>query len=129
VNDAFEGAYDGESSIIVDHEALLEYDPDVIVFNFGITYRDFQGENYIQQQRELLNDHPVASEVTAVENDDLYVGGTPYQGPIINMFQTEMAAKQLYPDKFGSYPGYGELSEDEQLFDRQRLADIINGDI
>jgi len=129
VNDAFEGAYDGQSSVNVDHEALLEYDPDVIIFNFGITYRDFQGENYIQQQRELLNDHPVASEVTAVKNDDLYVGGTPYQGPIINMFQTEMAAKQLYPDEFGSYPGYGELSEDERLFDRQRLADIVNGDI
>jgi ABC-type Fe3+-hydroxamate transport system substrate-binding protein len=128
VNDAFEGAYDGESSIIVDHEALLEYDPDVVIFNFGITYRDFQGENYVQQQRELLYDHPVASEVTAVENDDLYVGGTPYQGPIINMFQTEMAAKQLYPDEFGPYPGYGELSEDERLFDRRRLADVINGD-
>jgi ABC-type Fe3+-hydroxamate transport system substrate-binding protein len=128
VNDAFEGAYGGQSSVKVDHEGLLEYDPDVIIFNFGITYRDFQGENYIQQQRELLSDHPVASEVTAVTNDDLYVGGTPYQGPIINLFQTEMAAKQLYPDEFGAYPGYGELSEDEQLFDRQRLADIINGE-
>jgi iron complex transport system substrate-binding protein len=129
VNDAFEGAYDGQSAVTVDHEALLEYDPDVIIFNFGITYRDFQGENYIKQQRELLSDHPVGSEVTAVKNDDLYVGGTPYQGPIINMFQTEMTAKQLYPDEFGQYPGYGELSEDEQLFDRQRLADIINGEI
>jgi len=129
VNDAFDGAYAGQSSVKVDHEGLLEYDPDVIIFNFGITYRDFQGENYIRQQRELLSNHPVASEVTAVQNDDLYVGGTPYQGPIINLFQTEMAAKQLYPDEFGTYPGYGELSEDEQLFDRQRLADIVNGDL
>ena len=129
VVDAFEGAYDGQSSVKVGFEGLLEYDPDVIIFNFGITYRDFQGENLIEKQRELLNDHPVGSEVTAVKNDDLYVGGTPYQGPIINMFQTEMAAKQLYPDEFGSYPGYGQLPESEQLFDRQRLADIINGDI
>ncbi|QLH77220.1 ABC transporter substrate-binding protein [Halosimplex rubrum] len=129
VVDAFEGAYDGQSSVIVDYEGLLEYDPDVIIFNFGVTYRDFQGENYIQQQREVLSDHPVGSQVTAVENGDLYVGGTPYQGPIINMFQTEMAAKQLYPDEFGTYPGYGELSESEQLFDRGRLADIVNGDI
>jgi ABC-type Fe3+-hydroxamate transport system substrate-binding protein len=128
VVDAFAGAYAGESAITVDYEALLEYDPDVIIFNFGITYRDFQGENYIQQQRELLEDHPVGNEVTAVQNGDLYVGGTPYQGPIINMFQTEMAAKQLYPDEFGSYPGYGQLSKSEQLFDRQRLADIVNGD-
>ena len=129
VVDAFEGAYDGQSSVKVGFEGLLEYDPDVIIFNFGITYRDFQGENLIEKQRELLNDHPVGSEVTAVKNDDLYVGGTPYQGPIINMFQTEMAAKQLYPDEFGSYPGYGQLPESEQLFDRQRLADIINGDL
>jgi ABC-type Fe3+-hydroxamate transport system substrate-binding protein len=129
VVDAFEGAYSGQSAITVDYEGLLEYDPDVIIFNFGITYRDFQEQNYIQQQRELLTDHSVGSEVTAVQNDDLYVGGTPYQGPIINLFQTEMAAKQLYPDEFGPYPGYGQLSEDERLFDRQRLADIINGDI
>jgi hypothetical protein len=45
------------------------------------------------------------------------------------MFQTEMAAKQLYPDEFGSYPGYGELSEGEQLFDRRRLADVVSGDL
>ena len=129
VVDAFEGAYGNQSAVTVDHEGLLEYNPDVIIFNFGITYRDFEGENLIQQQRDLLRDHPVGSEVTAVKNDDLYIGGTPYQGPIINMFQTEMAAKQLYPDEFGSYPGYGELSTSEQLFDRQRLADIVNGDI
>jgi iron complex transport system substrate-binding protein len=128
VVDAFEGAYGGQSSIKMGYEGLLEYDPDVIIFNFGITYRDFQGTNYIQKQRELLKEHPVASKVTAVKNDEMYVGGTPYQGPIINLFQTEMAAKQLYPDEFGTYPGYGELLEDEQLFDRQRLADIINGD-
>ncbi|MFC7072842.1 ABC transporter substrate-binding protein [Halovenus rubra] len=127
VVDAFEGAYSGQSSIKVDFEGMLEYNPDVIIFNFGITYRDFQGTNLIQKQQELLQNHPVGKEVTAVKNDELYVGGTPYQGPIINMFQTEMAAKQLYPDEFGSYPGYGEISESEQLFDRQRLSDIING--
>ncbi|MFC7057206.1 ABC transporter substrate-binding protein [Halovenus salina] len=129
VTDAFEGAYSGQTSVKMGYEGLLEYDPDVIIFNFGITYRDFQGKNLIQQQRELLQDHPVGSQLTAVKNDDLYLGGTPYQGPIINLFQTEMAAKQLYPDEFGSYPGYGEIPEDEQLFDRGRLADIINGNI
>jgi ABC-type Fe3+-hydroxamate transport system substrate-binding protein len=128
VVDAFEGAYDGESAVTVDYEGLLEYDPDVIIFNFGITYRDFEGENYIQQQRDLLADDPVGSQISAVQTDDLYVGGTPYQGPIINMFQTEMAAKQLYPSDFGAYPGYGALSESEQLFDREALAAIINGE-
>lgn len=128
VVDAFAGAYKGQSSVTVDYEGLLEYDPDVIVFNFGITYRDFQGKNLIKRQRELLEDHPIGSELTAVKNSDLYVGGTPYQGPIINMFQTEMTAKQLYPDEFGAYPGYGKLSKSEQLFDRKRLAGIITGD-
>jgi iron complex transport system substrate-binding protein len=46
------------------------------------------------------------------------------------MFQTEMVAKQVYPDIFGEFPGLGEpVPESEQLFDRQRVADIINGDI
>jgi ABC-type Fe3+-hydroxamate transport system substrate-binding protein len=129
VADAFEGVYDGKSGVFVDYEGLLEFDPDVIIFHFGLSFLDFRGTNFIQQQRELLNDHPVGSQLTAVQNDDMYVGGTPYQGPIINMFQTEMAAKQLYPDEFGPYPGLGELSEDEQLFSRQRLSDIVNGDI
>jgi hypothetical protein len=45
-----------------------------------------------------------------------------------------MTAKQLYPDVFGEWPGdgnedsYPEISTDEQLFDRQRVADIINSD-
>jgi ABC-type Fe3+-hydroxamate transport system substrate-binding protein len=125
VVDAFEGEYGGSSSVTVGYEGLLEMDPDVIIFNFGITYRDFQGTNFIEQQRETLADHPVGRKVTAVQNDALYAGGTPYQGPIINLFQTEMAAKQLYPEEFGQYPGYGQLSESDQLFDRQRLAEII----
>jgi ABC-type Fe3+-hydroxamate transport system substrate-binding protein len=129
VVDAFEGAYGGNSGIFVDYEGLLEYDPDAIIFHFGITFQEFKGENLIQQQRELLNDDPIGSQLSAVQNDNLYVGGTPYQGPIINMFQTEMAAKQLYPEEFGSYPGFGEIPTDEQLFDRQRLSDIVTGDI
>jgi hypothetical protein len=47
----------------------------------------------------VLAGHPVRSKVTAVQNDDRYLGGTPYQGPIINLLQTEMAAKQLYPEE------------------------------
>lgn len=129
VVDAFDGVYGGKSGVFVDYEGLLEYDPDVIIFHMGVSFLNFRGTNFIQQQRELLNDHPVGSQLTAVQNNNLYVGGTPYQGPIINMFQTEMAAKQLYPEEYGSYPGFGELSEEEHLFDRQRLSDIVNGDI
>jgi iron complex transport system substrate-binding protein len=40
-----------------------------------------------------------------------------YQGPIIHLFQLEQAAQDLYPEEFGG----------EQLFDRQRVADIVTG--
>jgi iron complex transport system substrate-binding protein len=41
-----------------------------------------------------------------------------------------MFVKQLYPDAFGEWPGIGEpIPKDEQLFDRQRVRDIIEGDI
>jgi hypothetical protein len=53
----------------------------------------------------------------------------------MNLFQLEMTAKQLYPEQFGEWPGYvdGEdypdVPAEEQLFDRQRVSDAINGDI
>jgi hypothetical protein len=46
-----------------------------------------------------------------------------------------MTAKQLFPDHFGEWPGYEngepypEIPEDQQLFDRQRVADAINGNL
>jgi iron complex transport system substrate-binding protein len=43
-----------------------------------------------------------------------------------------VVAKQLYPDIFGEWPGFNDdgtydIPEEEQLFDRQRVADIANG--
>lgn len=66
-----------------------------------------------------MEEHPVESELTAVQEGRIYPGGTAEQGPIYNLFQTELAAQQLYPD---TYDG-------EELFDRERVADIINGEI
>ncbi|ELZ11665.1 hypothetical protein C479_06407 [Halovivax asiaticus JCM 14624] len=135
VRDAFAGIYDGRSSVTVDYETLLEYDPDVIIFHLGVVHRDLGGANLVRPTIDLLADHPVARKVTAVEDDALYVGGTPYQGPISNLFQSEMTAKQLYPDIFGEWPGftdgepYPEIPEDERLFDRQRLVDIVEGGV
>ena len=135
VVDAFAGEYGGQSSIDTDYEALLDADPDVIVFHFGVNYRDWNGEDALRETVEGLRDSSVGQELTAVQAGNLYVGGSAYQGPIINLFQTEMLGKQLYPEQFGEWNGdvaSGELPEipaEEQLFDRQRLADIINGDI
>jgi ABC-type Fe3+-hydroxamate transport system substrate-binding protein len=109
----------------VDFEAMLEYDPDVLLLHFAI----LGPETYRSAVDKLKND-PVASELSAVQNDRVYPGSHICWGPVSYMFQTEMVAKQVYPDIFGEFPGLGEpVPESEQLFDRQRVADIINGDI
>ena len=62
----------------------------------------------------------MASDLTAVQNGDVYPAGGMYQGPIINLSKTERAAKQLFPEAF---------DRDEQLYDRERLAEIRNGNV
>ncbi|WP_436936063.1 ABC transporter substrate-binding protein [Halovenus marina] len=124
-------AFDGEvpTNTVVDFETLLEADPDVILFLGG-----FEPGTDLGKRREAFRSDPVASKITAVQNDQMYPQGARYQGPILNLFQLEMTAKQLYPDQFGEWPSYEsgpypEIPEDEQLFDRQRVADAINGEI
>jgi len=124
--DAFEGAIETNST--VDFEVLLEADPEVIFFLGGL-----EPGTSLPKRRDAFNSDPAAAEITAVQNDRLYAQGARYQGPILNLFQLEMTAKQLYPEQFGQWPTYEEgpypeIPADEQLFDRQRVADIINGD-
>ena len=136
VVDAFEGKYSDEGghyALKTDFEGLLEVDPDVIVFSEAVNA--LGGQNVYgnatayEQTLEVLRTDEVGKQVSAVQNDRLYPGGTGSQGPIINLFQTEMLAKQLYPGEFGEWRGFGETPEDERLFDRQRVADIVNGDL
>ncbi|WP_440765140.1 ABC transporter substrate-binding protein [Natronorubrum sp. DTA7] len=98
----------------IDYETLLEIDPDALAIRLQgeITPAYFDDEIVSHLQH-----HDVASELQAVQNDRVIYGGVTYQGPIIHLFQLERAAQELYPDAFG----------DEQLFDRQRVADIVNG--
>ena len=114
----------------VDMEALLEADPDAILalwtvtdtFDFGTLKRN-------------LEDDPVGSELSAVQNDRVYPQGTRWQGPLMNLFQLEMTAKQLYPEQFGAWPAYENgdtypaFGSEEQLFDHQRVADIVDGEV
>ncbi|WP_137290557.1 ABC transporter substrate-binding protein [Natronorubrum halophilum] len=99
----------------IDYETLLEIDPDAIAIRIQgeITPEYFDAEIVSH-----LQNHNVASELRAVQNDRVIYGGVTYQGPIIHLFQLERAARGLYPDEFGG----------EQLFDRQRVADIVNGE-
>ncbi|QCS45030.1 ABC transporter substrate-binding protein [Natrinema versiforme] len=104
----------------LDYENLLEIDPDVILIRgherkSATEFRDVVLDN--------MQSHPVGSELTAVRNGRVYRGGYLNQGPIHNLFLTERAAKQLFPDEFGAVTG------DEQLFDRQVVADIVNGEV
>jgi len=127
VTDAF-AAGDVTFETSYDFEAMLEIDPDVLLHSYGIdSYYD------VASIRETLENHPVGGELSAVRNDRVYPSGTPVQGPIMNLFQLEMTAKQLYPDRFGAWPAYDggaypEIPEDERLFDRERVAGIVTGD-
>ena len=127
VPDAFAGD-DVTYETAYDHEQLLEVDPDVVLHQYGIaSYYD------VGATREELADHPVAGELSAIANDRFYPSGDPVQGPIMNLFQLEMTAKQLFPDRFGAWPGYEhgddypEIPADERLFDRDAVASIVTG--
>jgi len=109
----------------VDSEGLAEADPDVLLVLGGVV-----DAHDMAAIRDSLEDDPIASTVTAVEEGRVHAQGTRHQGPLLNLFQIEMAAKQLYPDAFGEWPTYTEgpypdLAADEQLFDHQAVADII----
>jgi ABC-type Fe3+-hydroxamate transport system substrate-binding protein len=124
------GYGDDGRNITLDYELLLEADPDVLLVLGPMTeYFD------LDEIRTRLEEHEITSEVTAVREGNVHAQGARRQGPILNLFQTEMTAKQLYSDRFGEWPGYvdGEpypgIPEGERLFDRGRVADIVNGDI
>ena len=99
-----------------DYEGLLELDPDAVVVHWTVQMSE---EEFAAEFVEPFEDHPVGSELSAVEGGRIYRGGTAEQGPIINLFQTEIAAGQLYPDEFGG----------EELFDRTELNAAIEGDV
>lgn len=129
VNNAMEGVVPEDTSYAqVDYETLLDVDPDVLMIHNGIIGTDSR-EDFIERVIEPMREHALGSQLTAVQNGDVFRGGNNTQGPITNLFQTEAAAKQLYPDLFGEFPGFGRIAEDEQLFDRQRVAAIIDGEL
>jgi iron complex transport system substrate-binding protein len=96
----------------VDYETLLEIDPDVLLLRGNEAKTEAEFRDTVVS---FMEDHNVASQLTAVENGDVYRGGSLYQGPITNLVLTERAAEQVY--------GF-----DGELFDRQRVADIVSGD-
>ncbi|RLM90412.1 Fe3+-hydroxamate ABC transporter substrate-binding protein [Halobellus sp. Atlit-38R] len=96
----------------IDFETLLEVDPEVLLVRGqeAKTATEFQ-ETVVA----FMQNHNIASELTAVSNGDVYRAGPLYQGPITNLLVTERLAGTLY-------------DVDEELFDRQRVADVVHGD-
>jgi iron complex transport system substrate-binding protein len=99
----------------IDYETLLEIDPDVLLCR---GHESQTAEEFQNTVVSFMEDHDTASALSAVQGGNVFRGGPLYQGPITNLVLTERAARQVYPDAVG----------DEDLFDRQRVADIVNGD-
>jgi iron complex transport system substrate-binding protein len=109
-----------------DYEQLLAVDPDAIVFQYGFSH---VSAAEFDSRLEAMREDPIGGRLSAVRNDRLYRGGGSYQGPVINLFQTEAAARQFHPDVFGEWNGTETLRADSlELFDPQQIADIIDGD-
>jgi len=104
----------------LDYEGLLDVDPDVLLIR---GHERKSRSEFRETVLAYMKEHPVGSELEPVKGGRVYRGGPIKQGPIQNLFLTERAAKQAYPETFG------DLSDDTELFDRQRVANIINGDI
>jgi iron complex transport system substrate-binding protein len=95
----------------IDVETLLDVDPEVLLLR---GYEAMSADQFQNTVVSFLEDHETASRVAAVENGEVYRAGSLYQGPITNLVLTERLAADLY--------GF-----DGELFDRERVAEIVNG--
>jgi len=97
----------------VDFETLLDIDPEYLLMRGQENKTRAEFEDTVVRSLEA---DPTGSELTAVQNGNVYRGSSLYQGPITNLVLTERAASQVY-------------DVDRDLFDRQRVADIVAGDL
>jgi ABC-type Fe3+-hydroxamate transport system substrate-binding protein len=114
---------DGGAPTGIDVEGLLKIDPDVLIMPFAV-YASYRPR--FEELRGLGAD-PLAGRLRAFRDGRVYPGGTPLQGPVFLLFQTEMAAKQIYPDRFGPFREDHAYPPGERLFDRERVARILSG--
>ncbi|WP_459193207.1 ABC transporter substrate-binding protein [Halosimplex sp. J119] len=124
----FEDGYDAEipGGGTIGYEELLDHDPDYLAVVGSLTSDTH--EQFVNNIVEPFENDPNGQELTAVQEGNILRIGGQYQGPIVDLFATEAVAKMAWPDSFGEWPGpVDEVPEDEQLFDRQRVSDVING--
>ncbi|MFB6204966.1 MAG: ABC transporter substrate-binding protein [Haloglomus sp.] len=97
----------------IDYEAMLEVDPDSILIRGHETKTRAEFQNTVLA---FMRDHDTASELTAVQEGNVFRGGPIYEGPIQNLFLTERFASAYFPE---TYSG--------TLFDRGEVSGIITG--
>lgn len=98
----------------IDYETMLEVDPETVFIRGHEPKTRAEFEDTVLS---FMQEHPVASQLSAVEDGRVFRGGPIYQGPIQNLFLTERFATELYPDTF----------TDDRLFSRSKVADIVAG--
>ncbi|WP_158589341.1 ABC transporter substrate-binding protein [Halococcus sp. IIIV-5B] len=131
----------GGSEGWVDYEGLLDADPEMIIFQDGLmfgwefverngTELSFNAAAFQERFVTPIENHPIGGQLTAIEENQVYPGGIGEQGPVTNLYNTELLGRQLYPDEFGAFDPEAPLSpsDDEELFDREELYDIIAGE-
>ena len=106
----------------LDIEGLLAFDPDVLIVPYAI-YAEMRWS--LDELQEFVRRDPLGRRLEAARSGRIYPGGTPMQGPIFLLFQIEMAAKQLYPERFGAFRADHAYPESERLFDRRALAELL----
>ncbi|WP_053946931.1 ABC transporter substrate-binding protein [Halolamina sediminis] len=96
----------------VDYETLLEVDPEVLLCR---GHEHQTAEEFRNTVVSFMENHDVASDLTAVKNGDVYRAGPLYQGPITHFVVTQRLAEDLY-------------DVDGQLYDAGRVSDIVAGE-
>ncbi|MFW5845702.1 MAG: ABC transporter substrate-binding protein, partial [Planctomycetota bacterium] len=107
-----------------DYETLAAIDPAVIIVQWALTSCDGP-EDFHARFIAPMRAHPVGRRLRAVQDDLVLPGGTGEQGPLTQLFQAEMLAQQLYPERCGDW-SWGRQPE-RPLFDREQLVAVIGG--
>ncbi|WP_128904372.1 ABC transporter substrate-binding protein [Halorubrum amylolyticum] len=110
------GHYSFSDRGTLDLEGLIEIDPEVLLVrnHGGASESEFHTEVV-----EPLQAESGSNGIQAVQDGAVYNAGYLDQGPIINFYHTERAARDIYSDSF----------EDVTLFDRERVAEIVAGNV
>jgi iron complex transport system substrate-binding protein len=106
----------------VDYEMLAAIDPPVMIVVWSLALFP-DAESFEAGFVQPMRDHPVGRTLQAVRNGRVLPGGTAEQGPLTYLFQLEMMAKLVFPERFGRWR-WGTVP-DEPLFDRAELGEIL----